>query len=221
MAEDRIANEGRTTINGMMYDGSMGFFRSSDRVAPHNAYVTGQGLQDIAASLGLTRDYPAGYTPNLHFNKTDTELEGGETANSIILPYPVDSPWFEYNAEDKLYYRYEYGDAHTDMENGEQLKFKNVLVQYMEQEGYLDDPILLDLHVVGQGSGLYFTDGKVVPVTWEKKDYGEATQWFGPDGEPLMMNPGKTMIQVIQPELTITYSEEAAAPSGLEAVPVE
>ena len=206
-AEALINEQGRTTINGMFYDGSMGFYRTDDRVAPHNAYVTAQGLRDIADSLGIDRSYPAGYEPNLHFNKADTPLASGEDAAYLRLGYPVDNPWFEYNADDQLYYRFEYGAPHVDMETGEQLKFKNVIVQFADQEN-VGDTYLLEIHVIkeGEGSGMYFTDGKAVPITWKKESWEDRTHYYTADGQPLNLNPGKTMIQIIPESYGVTYS---------------
>ena len=218
-AEALIGEQGRTTINGMFYDGSMGFFRTSDRVAPHNAYVTGQGLLDIADSLGIDRSYPAGYQPNLSFNHADTQPQG-EDATYISLGYPVNNPWFEYNAEDQQYYRFEYGAPHVDMETGEQLKFKNVIVQYTDQD-YVGDTYLLEIHLIkeGEGTGMYFTDGKAVPIKWKKESWEDRTHYFTADGQPLNLNPGKTMIQIIPEANGITYSagEAPAAQPAAEA----
>ena len=204
-AEHRIRTEGRTTINGMDYDGSWGFFRTSDRVAPHNAYATGGGLRDIAQSLGLSLAYDDEYEPNLVFNKEDAVPEEGEEAALIRLPYPVNNPWFEYNAEDKQYYRFEYGAPHLDMETGEQLKFKNVVVQYVEQSSFNGDPILLDLYLTGAGTGLYFTDGKMQRIYWEKSALGVPTRYYDEKGALLCLNPGKTMFQIAPPEMEITW----------------
>ena len=69
---------------------------------------------------------------------------------------------------------------------------------------------------VGKGSGLYCTNGKVIPITWEKdakkkfaykeeifgqsatrsgacSDYG-VTHFYTNDGQELKLNPGKTYI---------------------------
>ena len=205
-AEALINEQGRTTINGMFYDGSSGFFRTSDRVAPHNAYVTGDGLLGIAESLGIDRSYPEGYEQNLHFNRQDTQPAEGGDATEIHLAYPVNNPWFEYNPDDQLYYRFEYGAPHVDMETGEQLKFKNVLVQYTDHD-YVGDTYLLEIHLIheGDGRGVYFTDGKAVPFIWRKESWEDRTHYYTMDGQPLMLNPGKTMIQIIPESYGISY----------------
>ena len=92
----------------------------------------------LAAGLevtGLTRDYPAGYTPRLQFNHVDTELKDGINAQKVNIPFDSE-PYFTYNTEDGLYYRYQYGEAHIDRENDQQLTFKNIIVQYVNAEVY-------------------------------------------------------------------------------------
>ena len=207
VAEALINEQGRTTINGMFYDGGVGFYRTDDRVAPHNAYVTAQGLRDIAESLGISRSYPEGYVPNLYFNSADTPLAAGEDATYIQLAYPVNNPWFEFKPEDQLYYRFEYGGPHVDMETGEQLKFKNVIVQYADQSLIGDTP-LLEIAVIGSGNGLYFTDGKVIPITWNKSGWEDRTHYYTADGQPLYLNPGKTMFQIIPEYYGVSYSTD-------------
>ena len=44
----------------------------------------------------------------------------------------VNKPWFVYNNEDGLYYRYEFKDKQIDGANEKQLAVKNILVQYCE-----------------------------------------------------------------------------------------
>lgn len=52
-----------------------------------------------------------GYTPRLQFNHVDTELKDGINAQKVNIPFDSE-PYFTYNTEDGLYYRYQYGEAH-------------------------------------------------------------------------------------------------------------
>ncbi len=42
--------------------------------------------------------------------------------------------YFKYNAEKKLYYRYQYGKKHMDTANNKQLSFKNIIIQFVDDE---------------------------------------------------------------------------------------
>ena len=110
-ALERIENENITTIHGISSYEPKVFYRSTDRVAPHNVYTTGKMLAAGLEVTGLTRDYPEGYTPRLQFNHVDTELKRWNKMHKK-LNIPFDSkPYFTYNTEDGLYYRYQFGEA--------------------------------------------------------------------------------------------------------------
>ena len=203
-AEHKIGQEERITINGQFYDGSWGFFRTDDRVAPHNAYVDGKELEGIAKDAGMNVKYDERTIPTLQFNLEDTEPEG-EDAPVIRLGYLYNMPWFDYNAAEKVYYRNQYGAPHIDVENNEQLKFKNVIVLYQEMSQFNNDEKLKEMDRFGSGTGLYFSDGKMQEITWEKPAVFVHNTFRDKDGNVLKINPGKTMIQIAPPELDISW----------------
>ena len=51
----------------------------------------------------------------------------------------------------------------------------------------------------GTGKGYYATNGKIIPITWEKGDaITGVTHYYTEDGKELHMNPGKTWVSVMQ-----------------------
>ncbi len=190
-AQDLITSQNMEDINGMT---AGGFYRSEDRKAPHNVYVAGSSLVSDADSLGYDRAYPDGYTSNLAFNTADTDISG-DVANTVHIPFKYDDPYFVFHSEDRQYYRYEYGSEHVDQETGEQLKFKNIIVQYVSQ-WHLDDNVHLDMNLFTSGTGVYFTDGKAMPITWEKSDQNDQTEYFDSNGNKICLNPGRTMFEI-------------------------
>ena len=200
-AQDLITSQNMEDINGMT---AGGFYRSEDRKAPHNVYVAGSSLTSDADSLGYNRAYPEGYAPNLAFNTTDTDISG-EVANTVHIPFKYDDPYFVFNTEDRQYYRYEYGSEHIDQETGEQLKFKNIIVQYVS-EWHLDDNVHLDMNLFTSGTGVFFTDGKAIPITWEKADQNDNTEYFDSNGNKIMLNPGKTMFEICSDKNSASWS---------------
>ena len=49
------------------------FYRSSDRVAPHNAYTSWDGITESAEYKGYELTYPDGFVPPFTFNTDDTD----------------------------------------------------------------------------------------------------------------------------------------------------
>ena len=112
---------------------------------------------------------------------------------------------FEYNKEDGLYYRYQYGAPHVDAGNNEQLAVSNVVFKICHGEvrapesGY--DYLAFGVH--GTGKAYVFTNGKVIEGTWKRGSDYEANIFYDKNGEEIVFNQGKTWICCIWEE----YSE--------------
>lgn len=205
-AEKMIEDEGRETINGMFYDGDGNFYRTDDREAPHNAYATGQGLLNIATDRGIPLTHGGSWTPNLHFNAVDTPLSYGEDAARVNIPFSYDTPWFDYDPATGLYSRYEYNAPHIDLETGEQLTFKNIICEYVDQWVFTDYGHI-DMAYFGEHGGLYITDGKAIPISCVKPGLEYPTQYYDMDGNEIRLNPGKTMFEILPSYSTVTFGD--------------
>ena len=174
-----------------------GGFRSDDRYAPHNAYTNSDGINKRIETKGFSKEHRSGLYQRMYkFNDEFTPINGNP-ADKVITKYHNNrQPWFEYNEEDQLYYRFQYGEEQIDDETGEQLAYTNVLIQFAKHTPMPDLPELWDIDWTGEGDGYYCTGGKVIPVTW--KYTNGVTRWYTSDGQELSMNPGKTWITVFQ-----------------------
>ncbi|MGN0204772.1 MAG: DUF3048 domain-containing protein [Coprococcus sp.] len=202
-ALERINSENITTIHGLSGYESSVFYRSSDREAPHNVYTTGEMLAKGLEITGLSRDYPDGFTPRLLFNVVDTVPAEGTDAAKVNIPFDS-RPYFTYNTDDGLYYRYQYGEAQIDREENTQLAFKNIIVQYVK-EASISSQDHQDLTLNGSGSGLYITDGKAMEITWQRADDSDKTRYYDADGNQISLNPGKTFFEIISDSKTVTF----------------
>lgn len=183
-------------MDGTTGIGSTVFYRDKSIKAPHNAFTSLDRIQAGIKKEDFRTQYIDGYQPQ-HFNfyDTDTDLVDGSTANKVSIHFSgYANPYFEYNSKDKLYYRFQYGGAHLDSLTGDQLTFKNIIIQFVKEwnidkKGYQT----MDLGDAS-GSGYYFTDGKMVPITWKKKEADSFMCYYNEAGEELTINPGKTFI---------------------------
>ena len=198
-------------INGAIISDDSAFFRTTDRQAPHNAYVSGKGITDIIEKKGYNLKY-RGLTESSHYNfapkaKPNTLEQYGTDAKSATYIdmsgcYPLTRCYFEYNEEDDLYYRSQHlsgntDGPHLDEATGEQLKFKNILVQNTHYEELGEGYLAFQCHDTTR-DGWYFTNGKGIHVTWEKNsDYG-ATRYYDDNGNEITLNTGKTMVCIIE-----------------------
>ena len=187
-------------INGLKQDGA--FYRSSDKKSPHNAYTSGERIRKYIDKLGYRDTYDKDYLAgNGHFQfasasePVNFEEELSWEAYKVLPGYPYNKPWFEYNEEDGLYYRYQYGKEH--MGNEAQLAVKNIIFQYCPTGHYATTEYLnIGLH--GDSYGYYFTNGRVRPVASKKDGEFDVTRYYDMDGNEIVLNPGKTWICIIR-----------------------
>ena len=73
---------------------------------------------------------------------------------------------------------------------------KNILVQWCAWGHYATTEYLNnDVHT-GSG-GYYITNGKAIPITWEKDGEFGVTHYYDANHEEITLNPGKTWVCII------------------------
>ncbi|MCH5342405.1 MAG: DUF3048 domain-containing protein [Acetatifactor sp.] len=199
-------------VDGMSASDSAAFYRSTDRKAPHNTYITGSKLLQVIQQKGYSLSY-RGLTDDHHFlfatrSEPNTLTQYGEDASPATYIdmsgcYPLTRCYFDFNEKDGLYYRYQHlvGDIdtpHIDAATGEQLAFKNILVQKIKSEdlGLSEGYLVFQCHDDTR-DGWYFTNGMGIHVTWKKDSDYDATHYYDDNGNEILLNTGKTMICII------------------------
>lgn len=168
-------------------------------------YLKIDGLFKAVDRLGYDWNYDDQYVPQFLFAADDVIADYEEEEDAtMIYPggksggnaggYGAYHPYFEYNEEDHLYYRYQDGKKQIDEYNGDQLTVTNVVFQYCHGE-VRDDHDYLAFGVHGEGDAIIFTNGKVIKGTWSRYD-GDATpaKFFDEEGNEIIVNQGKTWI---------------------------
>lgn len=192
--------------------GSGYFFRTTDRKAPHNAYISSNGITEACNSLGYSLSTRSEYYNASHFQfaegtNTLEQYEGALPGNTIdlsgIFTYTKSS--LTYNAETGLYSKNLHGKAQIDGNTGAQLTFSNVIIQNTkwskrDAKGYLS------FQMIGSGDGYYFTQGKGIHITWKKTSDYSPTKFYDDNGNEIRLNTGKTYIAIAQQERTVVYN---------------
>jgi hypothetical protein len=196
-------------VSGINEPATNAFYRSTDRKAPHNVYIDNEGLIEDRNNFGYRTTLRTGFEKKFLYPEDGGRVTyddapaatvlypGGKSANAANGFARVQSR-FEYNAEDGKYYRFQYGGPHIDLETGNQLKFDNVVFQYV-------DGIVRDSHdylgfgVMGGSNDkcIVFTDGKMIEGKWARTDVFGPAKYYDNDGKEIMVNPGKTWICTI------------------------
>lgn len=186
-------------INGIDGIGDTAYYRSKDRKRPHNAYASFDGIQRAIEKLGYSQEYSEDYQGHYYFADKNSpvhlEGEGILEASKVTPGYSLNHPWFEYNEEDGLYYRYQYGAEHRGNEG--QIAVKNILIQCCAA-GYYATTDYRNINVhEDQWGGFFITNGKATSISWKKDGEFGVTHYYMADGREIVLNPGKTWICIV------------------------
>lgn len=186
--------------------GSGYFFRTSDRKAPHNAYISAEGIIAASAQLGYNLAIRPEYYNAKHFrfaqsvNTLEQYGAGAIPAKNIdlskIFTYTKSS--FVYNEAEGVYYKFIHGKPQTDGLNGEQLSFSNIIIQNTKWATLNGSKYLTFLNCDNTMDGFYMTKGKCIHITWSKSSDYEVTHYYDDFGNEIELNEGKTYIAVAQ-----------------------
>ena len=186
-------------LNGMDGYGEQVFYRTSDRKSPHNAYTSGDGILYGIDYKDIRTELKEDYQPQFSFVNVGDELilKNGTDVSTIIPGYFTNDAKFEYNPEDGLYYRYEYGDAQNDEYFNTQLAVKNVIIQVSGWRNY-DENGYLNMYTQDGGKCMYFTNGKMIEGTWTRSGKWGHETYYDLEGNEIVLNTGKTWVSVVQ-----------------------
>lgn len=179
-----------------------GLFKAVERLGYDWNYDDNYVPPFLFAADNVTADYPDNETALIIY-------PGGKTGNNSG-GYGAYNPYFEYDEDDHLYYRYQDGKAQIDEYNNEQLAVSNVVFQYCHGE-VRDNHDYLAFGVHGEGDALVFTNGKVIQGTWMRYD-GDFTsaKYYDEKGDEIVFNQGKTWVCNIWQEYgeSVQYGED-------------
>ena len=92
-AKERLDKHVIDNINGLTYD--TGFYRDDSRVAPHNAYTSGERIVKGIQDFGYSTEYSDSHEKVLSFNENETELADGQAASKIHVNFSnYSKPYF-------------------------------------------------------------------------------------------------------------------------------
>lgn len=214
------------SVAGINVGADEAFSRDKERQAlgyslEYTGIMTLSGYNAAVSRLGYSTEYPTGnYTFPFQF-ATDAYLAEYEDYQDITTIYPGGNgnqtspngyselnPYFVYNPEDHLYYRYQNGGPHIDETNGEQLAVTNVIIKYVSGNA-LDDSGYMNFNTFGYGEGVLFTNGKAVELTWKRNlpfnedmdydagVYSQTRFYDAKTGDEVILNKGKTWICLV------------------------
>ncbi|MCH5332703.1 MAG: DUF3048 domain-containing protein [Agathobacter sp.] len=187
-------------VNGITGKGGAFYYQDKSRKMPHNTYTSSELI-----AAGIERH---GYADKLdetaasHYRFATEEapnlLAQGEDAVVVALYYANPKPWFEYNAEDGRYYRFQFKAAQVDALTGEQLAADNIIIQNCKSSLKDKSNGTLDIDHRSGGTGIFITRGKAIDITWTRESDSARTRYFDASGAEIELNPGVTWVEITE-----------------------
>ena len=193
-AEGDIEKLKINNVNGLVTD------------SPHNVLTNMKKIMEYAEK----REYKTTSTQKsvLKYVPNEIELEDGQTANTVNMPYTAShTVSFKYNPETKLYERYVNGKVEKDMVSKETRITKNIIITFAhnyttdEDAGYGRQ----EIENVGNLQGYYITNGKAIKITCSKSSRNAQTVYKDANGKEIEVNDGNTYIQIVPIDTKVTF----------------
>ena len=201
-ALDLIGPLGMKDMN-QFYNGGY-FWRANDRFAPHNLYTSSDKLDALEQKLGYAK--PSAFAPSLR--QKDSPVVGAPHPDiNINYSYTGYQVEYKYDASCNCYLRFMAGAPHIDRNDGQQIRVKNIVIEYMptsygttrigEQTVIMGTP--------GSGKAVVLRDGTAIEGTWIKGKHTDRTKLVDAAGKEIPLDKGNTWYSIVPSDQSVTY----------------
>ncbi len=188
-------------LNGLENPAKMFWRNSKLHKAPHNAYTSTKNIQAAAEKKGYGQTSDDYMILNYSYDEFDLSTKYTETtssANEVKMVYSKSvNTSYNYDAESKLYKKFENGVEHKDAATDMQLSAKNILILEGIRNYNIDSYGRQNIENVGSGTGYYLTNGQSIKIKWEKESRKSKTIYKDENGKILKVNDGNTFVHLI------------------------
>lgn len=194
-----VADIRASGLQGLSHDeGASGFWRSSDRRAPHNVYGS---VAMFLEQADESRTVP----PPEQFAFADvpgdaTAALAGEPAATLVTAFPSHSATWDWDESSGAWLRSEAGEASMSA-SGVQHSAVNVVVLRVEvrSTGTVDasGASVPETVMVGSGEALVAGGGRTVSVGWSKASTTDPVVLTYAEGTAVELAPGNTWIELV------------------------
>jgi hypothetical protein len=175
--------------------------RVEDRPAPYDLYAS---PAELRAAAGEPGDPPP---PQFSYRAAGRPLAGPGAEPAVAFDTTgsagvATAIRWEWDGDSGTWRRSQDGTAHVDAA-GEQVAVPNVVVRLTpyRDTGIRDSvgAVVPEAAMVGDGDAWLLSDGQALPGRWQKATESAPTTFTDRDGEPFLLQPGRTWVEVLPP----------------------
>ncbi len=188
-------------MNGLVYEPTYYWRERKYKGDYHSLYTSIGNLSALADKLGYRKESEA-----LPFKfSLNSPVYEGEAAVDITIPY-ADFYYvsYKYNEETASYDRFINSKYHPT-QSGAKLSAGQIIIQFAKSYPLGDGSDRIELNTVGEGKGIFISNGMQTPLTWKKSSRTDSLKFYTSDGKELVLNPSKQTYVQVMPS-TLGYS---------------
>jgi len=199
-ALDLIHKNGTTRDFDQFFQSEYFWRDNVGRFAPHNVYTSTDLLMSSLKEIGRsTKEY-------LPWLFADGKASG--TAISPTINWESGSTYdvtWKYDPSTNVYTRYQ-GTAIMKTSSGSTVTANNVVV-FESDISVVDTTGRRHIRTIGEGNALVYQNGAKIEATWKKPTRTDRLRFYTVDGKEIVMNAGKTWMEVISDLKNVSESE--------------
>lgn len=198
-ALNRIKDE---KISDIDVDGPYGFRDTTlKRSWEHTLFTSTELLRNGIINKSIRTTTDSGNVLTYQGNQLDlTKYKNIIDASNISIKYSdYRTSNYTYDAIKKVYLRSMNNTKNVDLVTGMQYEVKNIIVYGVNYSTYTyrSSTKYQKIDNVGTGEGYYITEGKAIPIIWDKPNKNAKTKYKVKEtGKSLVVNDGNTYIQI-------------------------
>ena len=178
------------------------YVRDPNRKMPYNLYTSADKLW-----AGHTGRPPQ--KPQFDFlGSADDISSGGSNGRQVNMTFERTPVRYGYDPGSRTYLRYNGTLPHTT-ETG-QLAYRNVVIQIVEASSgsYTDSAgnPTHEFNLVGSGRAVVLRGGRAFEGRWTRSSRSEPAKFTDAAGNPLLLAPGKTIVELLPSGQQVSYS---------------
>jgi Protein of unknown function (DUF3048) N-terminal domain/Protein of unknown function (DUF3048) C-terminal domain len=173
-----------------------GFYRSTDKKAPHNLYSKTTNIWALDAGRGGTPP------PQFTYRSAADTASGTDIAGlKLTMDGSMRAAW-QWDASLSKFLRFHEAKIHTDAD-GNQVAFDNVVVIVCDYKASPADPRSPEAQTVGSGVAWVFSAGKLVEGTWSRADNHSPWTLTDSSGAEIGLTAGRTWVELVREEQAV------------------
>lgn len=175
------------------------YYKTGKKI-PNNMYSSMEAIRKEQKRRNYRQ---TGNYQGFKFNEEDSSIEGKDAKTVIVRYNKQNTTKYVYDDKEKVYKRYKDGKLHVDELDNSPIIAKNIIIQKARTK-VIDNEGRLSIDLVGEGKGIYITNGKAMEITWKKDSRRSRTVFYDSSKNEIRLNPGVTWIQVTKLNTSIT-----------------